>query len=42
MLNLHETELGLEYDSKVVWSKTTRTGGRNVDLPWQQGQASLA
>lgn len=42
VFNLHETELGLEYDSKVGWSKTTRIGGRNVDLPWQQGQASRA
>lgn len=37
VLNLHESELGLEYDNKVGWSKTTRIGGRNVDLPWQQG-----
>jgi len=42
VLNLHETEIGLEYESKVGWSKTTRIGGRNVDLPWQQGEASLA
>jgi hypothetical protein len=42
VLNLHESELGLEDDSKVGWSKTTRTDGRNVDLPWQQGQAYLA